>query len=233
MAGYFLRHNVHCCLAGSSVVFLDLEREKYFGLNVANAPEIHEAITSASHARRPEVTEALEKLIEQQLLTLDRTNGRALAPPPIDPADNVLFDLDVDGPRLGRHIRIGHVVRLLWAYAIATTELRLFRVRHAVTRIRKRRLRHLARQGSYDLQTAREAVAAFLRIRPLLYTAGDRCLVDSLTMVEFLARYGVFPVLVIGVRSHPFMAHSWVQDAGFVFNDHPARTRSFTPIVTG
>ena len=42
----------------------------------------------------------------------------------------------------------------------------------------------------------------------------SRCLTTSLVLTALLARRGIPATLVIGVRSHPFAAHAWVEHRG-------------------
>jgi hypothetical protein len=74
-------------------------------------------------------------------------------------------------------------------------------------------------------------VTAFVHLRPLFYTTREACLLDSLTLTHFLARYGVFPTWVFGVKTDPFYAHCWVQQGDFVFNDSPDFIKGFSPIL--
>jgi Transglutaminase-like superfamily len=76
-----------------------------------------------------------------------------------------------------------------------------------------------------------EAAAAYEKLRPFALTAQDKCLHDSLTLVDFLAAEGLFPRWVIGVRARPFGAHSWVQIGGTVLNDQHEHVRRFRPIL--
>jgi hypothetical protein len=50
-------------------------------------------------------------------------------------------------------------------------------------------------------------------------------------LLHYLAPLGIFPEWVFGVQADPFLAHCWVQQAGFVFNDQPDRVRAFSPIM--
>jgi hypothetical protein len=90
--------------------------------------------------------------------------------------------------------------------------------------------RHRA-STAMDLDTARRAVAAFIRLRPLLFGAQDACLYDSLALVRYLSYYRIFPTCVIGVQTGPFAAHCWVQEGAVVFNDAPEYVRRYTPIL--
>ena len=91
--------------------------------------------------------------------------------------------------------------------------------------------RRAAAGAACDLDVARPAVAAFIRLRPLLFRAQDACLFDSLALMRYLSYYGVFPTCVLGVQTGPFAAHCWVQYQGIVFNDAPEYVRRFTPIL--
>jgi hypothetical protein len=82
-----------------------------------------------------------------------------------------------------------------------------------------------------DADTVRPLVTAFVYLRPLFFTSKEACLLDSLTLVNFLAGYSVFPQWVFGVKTDPFYAHCWVQQGGFVFNDTPDYIRGFSPIL--
>ncbi|WP_349770714.1 lasso peptide biosynthesis B2 protein [Steroidobacter cummioxidans] len=50
-------------------------------------------------------------------------------------------------------------------------------------------------------------------------------------MVEFLARYDVFPTWVFGVRLEPWGAHCWIQHGPFTFNEGVEKAASYTPIM--
>lgn len=56
------------------------------------------------------------------------------------------------------------------------------------------------------------------------------CLHDSIAMVRFLARRGLFAHLVFGIMANPLSAHCWVQAGHLVLNDTVGNTRAHTPI---
>jgi hypothetical protein len=68
-------------------------------------------------------------------------------------------------------------------------------------------------------------------MRPLVITSHDKCLHDSLTLLRFLAAEKLYPSWVVGVRTRPFAAHSWVQSGDLVLNDTHEYVRGFTPIL--
>jgi len=77
----------------------------------------------------------------------------------------------------------------------------------------------------------RDGTAAYERLRPFVFTARDRCLYDSLALLGFLAKERHFPRWVVGVKTSPFGAHSWLQSGGTVVNDHHEYVRRFRPIL--
>jgi hypothetical protein len=121
--------------------------------------------------------------------------------------------------------------------------LRLARVLHASTataiQLRTRSLAAIARATSDrrgarlhpSLEALQEAVAAYLKLRLFVFTAHDRCLHDSLTLHRFLASEGMSAQWVIGVRTHPFGAHSWLQAGETVVNDLHENVRGYRPIL--
>jgi hypothetical protein len=106
------------------------------------------------------------------------------------------------------------------------------RMRRAVARRRIQPLlapsarRQVSRSASLRDGEARR----FLAARQLV-PAPPSCLSDSLALHRFMSRRGIATDLVIGVKLHPFGAHSWVQDGDLVLNDAVGTARTFTPIL--
>jgi len=123
------------------------------------------------------------------------------------------------------------LLRLWQATVVVTMWLRRRSLSDIVNRVMTLRARHGVAQVETDDHAMLAAVASYMRLRPFALTSHDRCLKDSLTLVHFLASRGLFPQWVIGVRVHPFGAHSWVQSRGVVLNDLAERVRHYQPIL--
>jgi hypothetical protein len=93
---------------------------------------------------------------------------------------------------------------------------------------RKRRDERAVKEFSVD--RARILVSVFIRLRPF-YDRKYLCLFDSLALLDFLARYALFPTWVFGVQSEPFAAHCWIQQDGFLVNDTVERVDAYTPVM--
>ncbi|BBE32398.1 lasso peptide biosynthesis B2 protein [Sphingosinicella microcystinivorans] len=90
-------------------------------------------------------------------------------------------------------------------------------------------LRYLPPQALTPRGTPEQLARRFLRLRGLIPASG-RCLPASLLLINFLRLGGIAADLVIGVRTHPFEAHCWVETGGKVLNDEICYCRSFSPI---
>ena len=121
-------------------------------------------------------------------------------------------------------------VRFAKAASSAYLSLRLRSLQSIASNVLRRRLRSRSGSASDD-RSLREGVAAYTQLRPLVFTVRDKCLFDSLAMLDFLAAEGLHVNWLIGVKTHPFTAHSWLQSGSFVLNDHHEHVRSYRPIL--
>ncbi len=233
-ASYFLSPHVHVCVAGKQVVLLDLERDKYLSLAHAHPvgrwvrgwPVPSEPSAGDSTATEPQ-NAVLAKMISQGLLVEDPAKGKEAVPVVTDQPKTTVVEYDLNvRPRTN----VAHLWSLFRAQAAAKWSLRH---RPIKTVIESAKLRKSGAQSglTVDITAVRPLVTAFLHLRPWFYTARNACLLDSLTLVNFLARYGVFPQWVFGVKTDPFYAHCWVQHGDYVFNDTADYVRGFSPIL--
>lgn len=126
--------------------------------------------------------------------------------------------------------RLMAALRFTHSVAAASVGLRC-RSLMAITRsVSTRRAGLLGPRGE-SLEAMTPAVAEYERLRPFLFTARAQCLLDSLALVGYLARVGFAPRWVVGVRTGPFGAHSWVQSGNTVLNDQHEYVRQFRPIL--
>lgn len=60
--------------------------------------------------------------------------------------------------------------------------------------------------------------------------AQRNCLVDSLSLLRWLAPVPSETVLVFGVKLNPFAAHCWIQSEDQLLNDHVEKVAAFAPV---
>jgi hypothetical protein len=229
---YWLAPHVHVCVTGDYAVLLDLRRDKYIGIGREHMPALAASVIGWPTARSETASAApakafLGKLLSTGMLTTDPAAGKEARSPAIPHPQLAAIQADLEHRP---QITIRDVVQVLIAAATAKALLKWRPIETVVARVERRKERHRAGSG-FDLDAARPIVAAFLYLRPLVFTTKDECLFDSLVLVELLARHRLFPVWMFGVSTNPFRAHSWVQAGDHVLNDLPENVSRFTPIL--
>lgn len=230
---YRLADHVRGCHVDGQVILLDLQRDKYIG---AGGPLM--AALSARIAGWPAkdldqvepasngVDHWIGHLRDQALLvpaSLPAPAHEALA----SPRNSLSHGEHVPSPGVPWRRFLG------LAYAALLTTHWLKRHSMATIACSVRALRPASGMKTEEEQedALRKASAWYLRMRPLVITSHDKCLHDSLTLLRFLAAEKLYPSWVVGVRTRPFAAHSWVQSGDLVLNDTHEYVRGFTPIL--
>jgi hypothetical protein len=237
MQSYFLAPHVYPCVTEDHVVLLDLARDKYVGVGREQMSTLAARVkgwplngaSGAPDERSPNTRAdaVLDKMLAAGMLTTDASVGKEARPLKMPDASRALVEPQLEWrPALG----FLDVARFLFASALTALMLRFLPIRVVMGGVLKRKSGAIARAERFDAEVARRATEAFIRLRPLVFGAQDRCLYDSLSLTRFLSYYGQFPTCVIGVQTAPFGAHCWVQEGNVVLNDEPEYVRRFTPI---
>lgn len=231
---YWLARHVYLCRIPSGVVLLDLRNDKYLGLGgqalyrlgeiVHGWPAAPERETGLTHEQ---VLATAEKLLAAGLLTRDASSGKSAAPISLEQ----IAMSRIEPPERAPRIRLSDITAFLIARFRAAADLRWRTLETVVDQVNARKQRALQRGVRSDVKQAAELALIFARLRAYVYTRSDRCLFDSLAFIHFMAHYHQFPLWVLGVRSHPFGAHSWVQQDSVVLDDSPDRVYDYTPIL--
>jgi len=237
MQPYLLAPHVYPCVSGQHVVLMDLERDKYVAVIPAHrlAAWVRGWPVGSMHAADPahdadaDSRALVAQMLAHGMLVSDPHVGKPAVPVSTARATRSLVEFDLDSrPRTG--------TALLWrfgrSYLQAQLSLKLRPIQAIVESVRNRKTARAAR-GLQEADPARLRAlsSAFTRLRPLFYTLRSACLLDSLTMVHFLAAEGIHPNWVFGVKAEPFDAHCWVQHGEVVLNDAPDRVRQYSPIL--
>ena len=237
-APYLLAPHVYLCVCGRHVVLMDLRRDRYVAVQPAHllagrvrgwpgseapAAETGPAIGQAGQ-RAPAV---IANLLAQGML-VSGAGGRPATALELPTVRRTLLEFDFDQPPTARAADLGRFA-LAWMRARASLAARP--ICSIVADVRARKARRLPRARAPDPARERALLMTFVHLRPLFYTVRRACLLDSLTLVHFLAASGVYPQWVFGVRTAPFDAHCWVQRDEVLFNDTPDRVRQYSPIL--
>lgn len=225
MAHYFLPLHVHACFAANRTIFLDMKRGTYFGLDPKQTELLRHALDDPSEAEDAAPSVAAE-LIGMGLLTTSYSASKTFLPPNASAPETSLLPLVDDPPK----ISAARVVRFIATCCTVVLRLKLRPLQHSLSHLAGRKSRSTYRASS-DLEKARDLTRTFLHLRPFLYAARNRCLLDSLALAEFLASYGIRATCTFGVRANPFEAHCWVQIGGHVVNETPEMAQRYAPIL--
>jgi transglutaminase superfamily protein len=236
MARYGLATHVFICRDEDYIVVLDLKQDRYFALDAAKTamlstvvpgwPVTAKQVTDAAVGDAAE--EALRPLLLRGWLLEESTGGREATPVRMPrPEAQLTGDGDSRVEQVG--------VRTLFAFVVASifakAALRFWPFDRVVQRVAQRKARYSKTNEPLDLERARRLMEAFERMRVFLFSSRDECLHDSLAVLEFLARYRIFPSWVFGVRARPFAAHCWIQHGNVAFNDTVERVSTYVPIM--
>ncbi|WP_420430023.1 lasso peptide biosynthesis B2 protein [Kordiimonas sp.] len=240
---HFLSPRIFPCDVDGHMIVLDLGADRYARLGDVEAAVLRHLFGGQgkhSTPAPPSLEASLDRLVEEGILTTDAVTGREAFP---ELPGQVMLDLK-GYPHDGiPKIRMGHIVNCACAFVCAKFMRHFHSIERTVLRVKSRRERALANAGrpkskkegrlpEVDLARIRELVEIFRILKGLFYTGKGRCLFDSLTLIEFLAIYRIYPLWVFGVQMGPFVAHCWVQDDRFIYNDSADSTGSFKPIMS-
>lgn len=189
------------CPADEGAIVLDLQMERYFGVPQSEVPAVTEAVLAAQTNLH---------------IPLRHIDLAALLPVPHEPPGAV-------SP--------AHFVQLLATVCRVALALKLYGSKGPIRRLMRRKCGRRPSRGDLAVGNLVNLAAEFRVLRPWLYTARDRCLLDSLVLASYLHRLGVDPTFVIGVRTKPFAAHAWVQVGNYVVDDSPENVSGYTPIL--
>jgi hypothetical protein len=144
------------------------------------------------------------------------------APPPVDPARSSLLDTPIGrvGPR--------DKYAALQGLALSAVLLRCWPIGRTFHAFAKRKAALVVQDR---LPSVAVALADAFRWSGQYSGTYEHCLWRSLGLARGLAARGTAVDLVLGVRTGPFHAHSWVEHGGMLLNEHLEAARAYTPIL--
>lgn len=219
---YTLRDGLYHCLAGSSVIFLDAQQNRYFA--VSATCEAAFLLLKARHGESfPGAAEALSALTAGgHLIECEAGASNFLDVKLCQPVSDVnSYERHQAGPFT--------IIQAFYWEATSFLQLRLLPLSSVLRRATpSSRRTHSPRR---EVEKKLAVLLAGFDYTALAFGIADRCLVRSLAAYSLLRRNRIAAQLVLGVRSAPFGAHAWVQYEDIVLNDTVEQVRSYTPIM--
>jgi hypothetical protein len=230
-----LSNHVFLQKIGTKTILLDLRRDEYAELDAQCTSALHPFVEGwpapepgeITHLDSNTIAQFVETLLKRGILTPHLEQGKTASPVVIPSPRVALIEYEVD---LQPKLSVRHLPLVFAAAARARLSLRFQPIEQVISNVIRRR-EHAQSSGEFNLKRAHELVRTFSDLRPLLFTAKDACLFDSLALLHFLAYYKLFPQWIFGVQTSPFAAHCWLQHRDVILNDCVDHARMFTPIL--
>lgn len=233
-AHYYLSTNVFLCLDEQHYVVLDLrrdqylcvERDKFDLLTPLFAKHLARTSPESIRALSAEGESLASQLIQRGVLTTTPDSGKPVI---------LTHVLQPSRSLAGRRARlcpeaVVHAVPFILASQRANNLLGKYPLQDAVNAVRERK-RHAQLAGHiFDARKATKLVEAFNTLRSF-FPRNYLCLFDSLALVEFLARYKLYPTWVFAVHANPFTAHCWVQEGDLALDETIEELQAYKPIM--
>jgi hypothetical protein len=255
---YWIASHVHVRITPDGCVLLDLRRDRYFGLGrdetallATTVNEWPTPLCACAVNGGGADASARSRALCDSLLGDSLISGY----PPAIAVDRSAQEMDMreewvsvgDELDLASTVRIRDILNFLVAFAGAWISLKCSRMDKTVETVRRSRNMRRSRSrvrtvdagtgklasgdGPGDIFRLARAVDVFRRMRTYVFAAEGRCLLHALTLTKFLSRYGLHTHWVIGVRTQPWGAHSWVQWQRFLVDTTPEKVGQFLPIL--
>jgi len=228
---WWIAPHVRACETAGSVVFLDLRANRYSGMPIEAAPALRACIRNwpCRVASAPDPIDALGTACDAPTLlsTLLRSGYLVREPPP---------QVATDAPNLRRvqELEVNGAAATLdrtvvWRFMRAQIWARR-RVHHSTL------LSIATELGAHEHHSVpsiplKECVSTFRRLRPYAFAARDQCLFHALALLHFLRSRGLTATWIIGVRTLPWAAHSWLQAGDDLLDATPEQVREYVPIL--
>lgn len=223
---YRLRENLSCCDVDGHMIFLDIAQDRYFRLTgplekAMRRFRAHEGVAST----------LLERLAAARIL-VEASNPKARA---------VIANIRrptcsaIEQPAtvVGQQINMAIVFEVM---AIAWSTRRQLKTRALKTNLDEASAYRDRKTGAHGDATPAAAESKLLQAngqfaRARRYVPIEPvCLLDSLSLLQFLSRRGLSANIVFGVTPEPFAAHCWVQAGDMVLNETLSDAHAHTPI---
>lgn len=241
-AHYFMSPLIFTSATRHGVVLLDLKRNRYLGLGYSDALVLSKHVqgfpvldqraefgvggTRVEHLNHAAI---LETLLQRGIITLGPTHSGSIESSVVSLHGSLVSIGDEISWQTVHPSR--HVPTFLFCLVWSSACLRCVPLRFIVQHVYRRHSAAIAKGYTFSVSRTSALVHAFRLIRPYFFLAKEHCLLHALTLVNFLAHYGEFPLWVFGVNSDPWTAHSWVQQDHYLLDCNPENVCGFEPIL--
>lgn len=220
-----LHHDVSYCRLDDRLIFLDIRKDRYFRLSPALERNFLRFLAGDAGSGAD-----ISALARHGLVACVPTGAENVPVQPVIAPARSAVEEQQPTSRIGTtsaaavlatvvHTRLQLATRPLAAVLLA---MRRYRDARARVTSSSEPLTQIDRDVEH-------AAAVFRIVRPYI-PIETRCLIDSISLVRYLASRALHTQLVFGVACDPFSAHCWVQAGKLVLNDTLGSTQAHAPI---
>jgi hypothetical protein len=221
---YRLREGVSHCQVDGSLIFLDLDEDRYFRLS-KRLEKMFLAHLCSNGQPEVDVSDLVRQNILTQALDAEPTSSASvIAAPSLSAIEHKSPAPTFDA------LTLLEVLATICSTQFQLRTRHLNRIIASVVTYRQRMAAHiLFPPNGPQAERLIESAGAFRHARRYV-PIETSCLLDSIAMVKFLARRRLPADLIFGVTHNPFAAHCWVQAGDWVLNDTVGNVAAHTPI---
>lgn len=236
---YCLPEHLRACELRDGAIFLDLKRNRYFAVGQREVEALRMLCMNwpQPKARTGLAIDDPLSTHETHVIAIELVERGLLSPPQTD-APHTCGALDP----AGAHTAIDQ----LGVEPAPLTTIDVARFMQACMWARRaaqgRSLHEVARElsaaksrrdpgASLNIRKAAQLTGKFRRLRPWAFSAKNQCLFHALALTRFLMLHDEYAVWIIGVKTRPWSAHSWVQHASVALDATPESLCDYTPIL--
>lgn len=232
MERYFLSRHAFVCFVDSHAIFLDLKRGKYSALPAREVALLRACVNGWLRGEKDTPTEPptecnqlLSDLSARGILTTDEHSGHPAVPVSVELALRDCLDGTADATRVAKTLALAFIL----SWAVTITIERMWSLERIVRHVQKRK--EGAQSRSASIERFLIAMAEYRKLRRPRWFRVPSGIAETLLLVEFLARRGLYPSWVFGVRLKPFSSLTWLQVGDLVLTTSTEAVQSYTPIL--
>lgn len=233
---YFLSPSIHWCAVNGRCIILDVATDRYLQVSADTFQSLLPFVADADNSGDPssprrgipaELSKTADELFAANVLTrvpAPSMPRRPLVSTPTELVSLVPYKgMRADSLRALPYFSI--------ACATADYYLRRSTMSRIYARVYQRKHRYTRSPRATDQTQVVRLTLIYQSLRPF-YPRDYLCLFDSLSLLELLAHWQLFPDWVFGVKVDPFAAHCWLQYGNVVLSDTVNfSSRWYSPIM--
>jgi len=226
---YWLSQDCFVCVAGDSLVCLNISRNSWHVLQGALANAVQGHITGWPRVEVEEEgsyspEDVLADLLRRRIIVANPSRGKSAAPIEVAPPERELIAEYEKVPATIERRDLANFVRAALLVSLPGLSRRIARRVSGAFPARRSicPLDHLAMLSVYG---------AFERLRPFLWRRRNQIQCEQFVLLRMLEYRGFDPQWIWAVSTYPYRKNSWIQCGGVVIDAVPSAISRYVPIL--